>query len=93
MPAPVEDLSLGQMQNVFDLRSGQSGSAIGIWELVDLLFLIFVTSLHSNGVYRWHEGDAPHELKLIPVPGTQGMTYLFGAEPNRRPIGIRDFLS
>jgi len=41
--------------------------------------------------YKWQASGAEHELRLVPVPGTAGTPYLFGAEPNRRPIAIRDF--
>jgi formylglycine-generating enzyme len=41
--------------------------------------------------YRWRAADGEHELYLVRVPGTNGTPYLFGAEPNRRPIEIRDF--
>lgn len=41
--------------------------------------------------YEWQAGDARHELRLVPVPGTAGTPYLFGVEPNRRPVEIRDF--
>jgi len=40
---------------------------------------------------EWRTGDETHELRLVPVPGTAGTPYLFGAEPNRRPVEIRDF--
>ncbi len=41
--------------------------------------------------YTWHAGEAEHELRLVPVPGTAGRPYLFGREPNRRPIEVRAF--
>jgi formylglycine-generating enzyme required for sulfatase activity len=41
--------------------------------------------------YEWLEGDTTHRLQLVPVPGTAGKPYLFGAGPNRRSIEIRDF--
>jgi formylglycine-generating enzyme required for sulfatase activity len=41
--------------------------------------------------YRWRADDGEHELRLVPVPGTGGTPYLFGKEPNRRPVEIRDF--
>jgi len=40
--------------------------------------------------YKWHADDAEHELRLVPVPGTAGKPYLFGAGPNRRAIEIPD---
>ncbi len=36
--------------------------------------------------YKGRAGDAEHELRLVPVAGTAGRPYLFGGEPNRRPI-------
>jgi formylglycine-generating enzyme len=41
--------------------------------------------------YTWHAADGEHELRLVPVPGTAGTPYLFGAGANRHPVGIRDF--
>jgi sulfatase modifying factor 1 len=41
--------------------------------------------------YKWRQGDTEHELRFVPVAGTAGKPYLFGAEPNRRPIEISDF--
>jgi sulfatase modifying factor 1 len=41
--------------------------------------------------YTWRGGDIEHELRLVPVTGTGGGQYLFGAEPNRRPIEMRNF--
>jgi len=41
--------------------------------------------------YTWRAGNAEHELRLVPVPGTAGRPYLFGADPNRQPIEIRAF--
>jgi formylglycine-generating enzyme required for sulfatase activity len=41
--------------------------------------------------YTWRGDDGEHELRFAPVAGTAGKPYLFGAEPNRRPIEIRDF--
>ena len=41
--------------------------------------------------YQWHLGDVEHELRLVPVAGTAGKPYLFGAEPKRCPVEIRDF--
>jgi sulfatase modifying factor 1 len=42
-------------------------------------------------VYEWRHGDETHELRLVPVPGTAATPYLFGREPHRRPIHVRDF--
>ena len=42
-------------------------------------------------ICRWRAGAAEHELRLVPVAGTAGTPYLFGAEPHRRPIEVRDF--
>lgn len=41
--------------------------------------------------YRWREGDAQHELRLIHVPGTGGRPYPFGSGPDRPTIEIADF--
>jgi hypothetical protein len=41
--------------------------------------------------YKWRADDADHELRLVPVPGTKGKPYLFGADRNRRPIEVGDF--
>lgn len=42
-------------------------------------------------VYKWRAGDAEHELRLVPVPGTAGHPYLFGHGPKRKPIEISNF--
>ena len=41
--------------------------------------------------YEWHQDGAGHHLQLVRVPGTAGKPYLFGADPQRRPIEVRDF--
>lgn len=41
--------------------------------------------------YKWRAADGEYELRLVPVPGTAGRPFLFGAEPHRRPIEVRDF--
>jgi formylglycine-generating enzyme required for sulfatase activity len=41
--------------------------------------------------YTWRAGDGEHELRLVPVPGTEGKPFLFGAGAQRRPIEVRDF--
>ena len=41
--------------------------------------------------YQWKAEDGEHEIVLVPVAGTGGQPYLFGREPNRREIEIRDF--
>jgi len=41
--------------------------------------------------YSWCVDNAQYDLALVPVSGTAGKPYLFGPEPNRRPIEIRDF--
>ena len=41
--------------------------------------------------FRFRDGEGEHELKLVPVPGTNGTPYLFGAGPRRIPIEICDF--
>jgi sulfatase modifying factor 1 len=57
----------------------------------DQLCSTLVTPSNSTGLYKWQAGNLAHELRLVPVAGTQGTPYLFGAEPNRRPIAIPDF--
>jgi formylglycine-generating enzyme required for sulfatase activity len=42
-------------------------------------------------IYTWRAGQMEHELRLVPVPGTNGTPYLFGREPNRRPIEVGGF--
>ena len=41
--------------------------------------------------FGWRAGDEQHELRFVRVPGTNGAPYLFGANPSRRPIEIREF--
>ena len=41
--------------------------------------------------YKWRHDGTAHELQLVHVPGTSGKPYLFGADPQRRPIEVRDF--
>ena len=41
--------------------------------------------------YTWRAGDGEHELRFVPVPGTGGKPFLFGAGAQRRPIEVRDF--
>ncbi len=41
--------------------------------------------------YKWQRGDADQELRLVAVAGTSGKPYMFGSEPLRRPIEMRDF--
>src|SRR5688572_26851524 len=41
--------------------------------------------------YEWRHDGTAHELQLVQVPGTAGKPYLFGADPQRRPIEVRDF--
>jgi hypothetical protein len=42
-------------------------------------------------IYRWRAGGDDHELRLVWVPGTDSAPYLFGREPNRRPIDVPGF--
>jgi formylglycine-generating enzyme required for sulfatase activity len=42
-------------------------------------------------MYRWTSGPDEHELQLVPVPGTDGVPYQFGAGSNRRRVQIGDF--
>ena len=39
--------------------------------------------------YRWRAGWDEHELRLMPVPGTAGRPYLFGAETRDAGRGPR----
>jgi formylglycine-generating enzyme required for sulfatase activity len=48
-------------------------------------------SLAGLSIYKWRINDGEHELRFVAVPGTAGRPYLFGAEPDRRPIEVRDF--
>ena len=41
--------------------------------------------------YHWRTADDRHALTLVPVRGTAGRPYLFGAGNNRTPIEVRDF--
>jgi formylglycine-generating enzyme len=41
--------------------------------------------------YKWRAGDVEQVLELVRVPGTGETSFLFGAEPNQRPVEIRDF--
>src|SRR5262245_2725898 len=41
--------------------------------------------------YKWSADGEEHALDLVRVRGTGGGTYLFGREPNRRPVEIHDF--
>jgi len=41
--------------------------------------------------YKWTVNGEEHALELVRVGGTGGGTYLFGREPNRRPVEIHDF--
>src|SRR5262245_10597222 len=47
--------------------------------------------LMRTRMYAWHSGGLEHELRFVPVAGTAGSPYLFGAGPHRRPIEVRDF--
>ena len=40
--------------------------------------------------YEWRAEDGVYELRLIRVPGTRGVPYLFGG-PHRKPIEVGDF--
>ena len=44
-------------------------------------------------IYRWRAAGDDHELRLVWVPGTRGTPYLFGREPNRRPIDVPGFFT
>jgi len=44
-----------------------------------------------RAIYRWRADGEDHELRLVPVPGTNGSPYLFGAGQRRFPVDVRDF--
>ena len=41
--------------------------------------------------YHWQAIGSEHTLELVEVPGTNGEPYLFGREPNRRPVEVAPF--
>jgi formylglycine-generating enzyme required for sulfatase activity len=41
--------------------------------------------------YRWDGPAGEHELRLVPVPGTAGKPFAFGAPGQTRPVEIQDF--
>ncbi len=41
--------------------------------------------------YKWSADGEKHSLELVLMRGTDGQPFLFGREPNRRPINIREF--
>lgn len=41
--------------------------------------------------YTWHVDNTEHEVRFVPVPGTAGRPYLFGAHPNQREIEVPDY--
>jgi formylglycine-generating enzyme required for sulfatase activity len=41
--------------------------------------------------YAWSEGGGEHTIRLVPVEGTGGKPFLFGAGDRRIPIEIRGF--
>ena len=41
--------------------------------------------------YKWRADGSEHTMQLVLVPGTDGTPFLFGREPNRRPIEISKF--
>lgn len=41
--------------------------------------------------YSWRAGNATYDLRLVRVPGTGEKPFLFGADPNRKPIEVGDF--
>lgn len=45
----------------------------------------------QTGHYRWNATGIEHELRLARVAGTAGDPFLFGREPNQRPVEIPDF--
>lgn len=45
----------------------------------------------STLTYKWSADGEEHSFELVQVRGTDGQPFLFGREPNRRPINIREF--
>jgi formylglycine-generating enzyme required for sulfatase activity len=45
----------------------------------------------STVAYKWSADGEEHSFELVQVRGTDGQPFLFGREPNRRPINIREF--
>lgn len=41
--------------------------------------------------YNWQANGSEHTLELVHVSGTNGKPFLFGREPNRRPIEVAPF--
>ena len=41
--------------------------------------------------YKWRVDGAEHVFQLVQVQDTNGKPFLFGRDPNRRPINIREF--
>jgi formylglycine-generating enzyme required for sulfatase activity len=41
--------------------------------------------------YDWDDGATRHEMQLVPVQGTRGAPYLFGAQAPRVPVEVPDF--
>ena len=41
--------------------------------------------------YAWRADGAEYDLQLVSVAGTGGRPFLFGAQPNRRPIEVKTF--
>lgn len=41
--------------------------------------------------YGWQAADGLHELRLAYVPGTGETPYMFGVDPNRRPVEVPSF--
>jgi formylglycine-generating enzyme required for sulfatase activity len=41
--------------------------------------------------YKWQADGSEQQLELVHVPGTNGKPFMFGREPNRRPIEVPDF--
>jgi len=41
--------------------------------------------------HAWQTTDGMHEMRLVPVVGTAGRPFLFGREPEQRPIAVRNF--
>jgi formylglycine-generating enzyme len=41
--------------------------------------------------YKWQADGSEHTLQLVRVAGTNGNAFLFGREPDRKPIEVNDF--
>ena len=60
------------------------------WVVLDALNYV-KENLDPTLSYRWCAGGESHELAMVPVPGTRGSPFLFGAGPHRKPVDVPDF--